>query len=145
MAWVGHIDEGIKEFLTVRVCKSIFMPIIWIGCSLIPRLLVGGERESLVSTVWEIVNHRVLSVQPWRHNVNLPLHRPHIFYQQWKRFDRSLSCALHLPPTGSYFWCESQKSTVAIRFDFCWEKDVFIRLLPGKSVWYHRVTVCHRL
>ena len=60
---------------------------------------------------WEIVNYRVMSVQSWQHNAHLPLHRPHIFYQQWKRFDRSLSCALQLPPTGSYFWCESQKST----------------------------------
>jgi len=38
-----------------------------------------------------------------------------------------------------------KKVQVATILHFCWEKYVFIRLLPGKSVWYHCVTVCHRL
>ena len=36
--------------------------------------------------------------------------------QWWSSFDRSYSCTLHCPPTGRYFWYESQDSTGSFRF-----------------------------
>ena len=47
---------------------------------------------------WEIGNYCVISVKPWRHNVHLPLHRPHIF---WPTMGAFRSFVLLRPPVPS--------------------------------------------
>ena len=66
------------------------------------------------------------------------------FDQQWKCVDHSPAPFSSLRRVGTSD-LSVKKVQVATRSEFCWEKYVFIRLLPG-SLWdSHCVTICHRL
>ena len=93
----------------------------WSWSSLVPRLSLGRERESLESTVYHALNLGklcVISVQTWRHNVYSPLY--HLYNDESILIIRSPAPSSSLRQLGTSDM-SLKKVQVATSLGFAWK------------------------